>query len=442
MKKIKVIIVILVILIIFVIVMLNIVNKGRVKNNDSNTAIHDVIGGTSIYKLNLRLEDNKKRYNSIENIINNYFLYLNEENQNLGDNITVEDYLCYILNDSYIKENNITKENVWEFVRPFEKNKEPMIDEMYVIETSDYFVEYVQVTLYDKEQLDYRNKYNFEYEFNKIDVYYRIDVDSLNSTYSIQPVEKSEFESKSIAGDTKIIIEKNGYNSISFSNNLTDAAMCMKYLSNYKEKMRYDVESAYEVLDKEYREKRFGSLEEYKGYILENKDWLDFISVDKYQSNYKEDYKEYVCLDKNGNYYIFEETGIMQYTLKLDTYTLESEKFTIEYNKADEQNKVMMNIDKFINMINNKDYKNLYALLADSFKNNYFKTEEDYKEYIKSNFFKYNEETYIYYEKENNIHSYEIQIKDKSEKDDKIITKKIIMQLKEGTDFVMAFNVE
>jgi len=439
MKKLKIIIFIIFILVAILISLLTIVNN---KKDNKQESFNNGGVPSREYKLDLRMEDNKKRYYGIENIIKNYFAYLNEENLSLGDKVTVEDYICYILNDSYIKENNIAKDNVWEYVRPFGKNKEPIINEMYVRETSDYFVEYVQVTLYDKDQLNYKNKYNFNYNFDKIDVYYRVDVDSIHSTYRMQPIEKSEFDSRSKAEDTKISIEKNEYNSINFATSLTDAAMSMKYLSNYKEKMRYDIESAYEVLDQQYREKRFGSLDEYKRYVLENKDWLDFVTVDKYQSNYKEDYKEYVCLDKKGNYYIFKETGIMKYTLELDTYTLERQKFITEYNKSKEQDKVMMNIDKFINMINNKDYKNLYSLLADSFKNNYFKTEESFKEYVKNNFFEYNEETYTYYEKENDVHSYEIQIKDKSGKDNKTITKKIIMQLKEGTDFIMAFNLE
>lgn len=437
-KKLKIIIPILFIVIIILIVLLNVV---RVEEEQKTIKNENDIPNRE-YKRELVIESNKKRYYGIESIVNKYFVFLNEENQNLGDKITREQYICSILNDDYIQKNNITDENVLEYVRPFGKDKKAYINEMYVRETSDYFVEYVHVILYDREQLDYKNKYNFDYNFNKLDVFYRIDIDSMNSTYDIQPITKQEFEERAIAEDVKITIQKNGYNSISFATNPTDSIMCMKYMDNYKDKIRYDIETAYNLLDKDYREKRFGTIENYKSYVLENKDWLDVVAVDKYQLNYKDGYKEYVCIDRNGNYYIFKETAIMQYTLKLDTYTLESEEFVTQYNKADEQNKVMMNIDKFINMINNKDYKNSYALLSHSFKDNYFKTEEEYKKYIQNNFFEYNEETYTYYEKENNVHSYEIEIKDATGKDSNTITKTIIMKLKEGTDFVMSFNVD
>ena len=43
-----------------------------------------------------------------------------------------------------------------------------------------------------------------------------------------------------------------------------------------------------------------------------------------------------------------------------------------------------MNVDKFFQMINRKDYKTSYKCLADSYKNNYFKTENDFANFVKN----------------------------------------------------------
>ena len=444
MKKIKIIIAILSSIFFVLVVTLSFVNIYKKKY--TNTAIHDKVGGSSIYKLDLRIEDNKKRYYGIENKIKNYFSILNEEDIALYANIKREQYICSILNDNYIKENNITEENVWNYIRPFGKNKHVIINEMYVRETSEYFVEYVHVVLYEKDQLD--NKYNFNYNFDKKDMYYRFNVDNMNSTYDIQPISQEEFNNKQIVANDEINIDKNEYNTISFSINPTDAAMSIKYLDNYKEKMRYDIEAAYMVLDENYRNKRFGSLEKYKEYVFENKDWLDTILADKYQSNYKDNYKEYVCVDKNYNYYVFKETAIMQYTLELDTYTLENEKFVTEYNESDEPTKVQMNINKFILMINNQDYDAAYNVLANSFKNNYFQTKEDFVKYAKQKFYRYNNIKIKSCDKQGNTYICKTVLSDLTNGVNKNSSMQtgsqfelnVAMQLGEGYEFVMSFE--
>ena len=48
---------------------------------------------------------------------------------------------------------------------------------------------------------------------------------------------------------------------------VTDEDMAKIYLNDYIQNMYFDIEYAYSLLDEEYRNKKFGSLESYKTYV-------------------------------------------------------------------------------------------------------------------------------------------------------------------------------
>ena len=150
-----------------------------------------------------------------------------------------------------------------------------------------------------------------------------------------------------------------------------------------------------------------------------------------------------MCIDDYGNYYIFNATSIMQYTLALDTYTIDIPKFTKKYNTANEQEKVALNINKIMTAISAKDYKYVYNKLADSFKNNYFENEEKLKEYLENNILGKNIVSYEEFSRvSNNIYTYEIKIADETESNYNEKSMNIVMELRQGTDFVMSFSIE
>lgn len=106
--------------------------------------------------------------------------------------------------------------------------------------------------------------------------------------------------------------------------NIKEEDIAKKYLNDYKNNILTDVEEAYNSLNKEYREKRFGNLEKYKEYIN------DFISlstysmeVDKYSISSVGGDKVFNIYDKSGNQYIIREKSIMNYEVYLDEYTIE-----------------------------------------------------------------------------------------------------------------------
>ena len=102
----------------------------------------------------------------------------------------------------------------------------------------------------------------------------------------------------------------------------------------------------------------------------------------------------------------------------------------------------MMNIDKFFQMLNAKDYKAAYEKLDMNFKNNYFKTEQDFENYIKQRVFSYNKVEYVSYNGDiSGIFKYDLNLKNKQNETQEV-SFSVVMQLKEGTDFVMSFNIQ
>ena len=163
------------------------------------------------------------------------------------------------------------------------------------------------------------------------------------------------------------------------------------------------------------------------------------ISLSKYMVNNKEDYTEYVCLDQKGNYYIFKEKAIMDYTIMLDNYTIPTEDFINEYNNASEETRVGLNIERILQALNKKDYEFIYNKLDQTFRTNNFDTLEKFNEYMQNSFkgAQYGAE-YSDIEKRNNVYVMSMTLN--SELNDNI-GKDIIMQLQDDYNFVMSFNV-
>ena len=93
-------------------------------------------------------------------------------------------------------------------------------------------------------------------------------------------------------------------------------------------------------------------------------------------------------------------------------------------------------------MLNRHDYKTAYKCLADSYKNNYFKTEEAFENFAKSNFFDYNKLTFKDSEqKGERLYTCEIELTDLTGEKSETKKMNIVMQLNDNLDFVMSFSM-
>lgn len=220
-------------------------------------------------------------------------------------------------------------------------------------------------------------------------------------------------------------------------------------MTMYKALMLSNTNEAYKYLDNEYRNLKYGSLQEYKDFIISNNDDINDFEMKAYSINGN----RYVCKDGKDNFYIFNVNKVLDYTVVLDTYTVDLPEFTEKYNKVNAQEKVALNINKVITALNNKDYKYIYNKLADSFKDNYFNNEDELKEYLSNKLYDNNEINFGKFSDEGNgIYTYEIELSEISNENEAAqegkgdnfarIKMNVVMQLKEGTDFVMSFSIE
>lgn len=223
--------------------------------------------------------------------------------------------------------------------------------------------------------------------------------------------------------------------------NVTTDDLIKTYFNKYKEEIIEDVDKSYEMLDSDYRQKRFANIEEYKKYINENYEQIIGVNLNSYKiDTSNEGYVQYICLDENNNYYIFREFATMQYNILLDNYTLDLPEFIEKYNSTNEQGKVALNIQKFMQSLNAKDYNYAYNCLSEGFRKNYFNSVENFEKYINEEFPSNSETQYIQFEKVGELYNYKINITDAVNKGN-IIEKTIIMKLNDETDFEMSFNV-
>ncbi len=278
---------------------------------------------------------------------------------------------------------------------------------------------------------------NFNYEL-KQEITIIINVDYNNRTFSVEPTSKKYDEINTV---TQIAnIEKNENNeytspSITMENNVKD------YMNNLKRMQLANPELLYQYLDEDYKNKRFGGVDQFKQYIENNLEEIKKTSLNQYMVNTYEDYVEYVAKDKFGNVYIFKEKEPLDYTIELDDYTLEDEEYIKKYETLEVEEKVANNINKWVKMINHRDYKTAYSVLDEAFKNNYFKTEEDFEKYMRRYFPSHYEIEFKDFSKESgSIYTMDVLFKDMTNKGNEF-ERTFIMKLKDSTDFVMSMEI-
>ena len=280
-----------------------------------------------------------------------------------------------------------------------------------------------------------------EAKLNNAELNLLVKLDSTNNTYSLflnDYITKNNYTKhmsiKSI-NISKNKIQKNNYNN-DVKVEGTEKDVVIQYFSDYRMKMLNDTKIAYQKLDSEYAEKKFGQYSNFESYVNNNKNNIIVASIDKYQVVENKNGKEYVCVDENGKYYIFMEEEVGKYSVVLDTYTIDLPEFIEKYNSANEKTKVGLNIQKVFDAINNEDYEYVYNKLDNTFKQTNFKTVQEFKNYVIQNFsgkqLKYGE-----CQKQGSLYIFDITITEGT----KQTNKRVIMQLKDGTDFVMSFNV-
>ena len=248
------------------------------------------------------------------------------------------------------------------------------------------------LTRYNENNMEYY-AYGYVEKNNTLeDVFFKVYFDRKNGTYSLLPIDYDTFKNVANENSNKILekeIAKNEYNSYSFKNaDIQDK--CVFYLEDFTVKAKYNPEEAYNLLDEEYRNSKFGSLDTFKSFLKENLTDLEEITVESVGEIYENNYSQMRCKTNIGRNILIKETKLMKYSILLDDYTVQSEKEQEEYKNLTDKEKVSRSLNTIISLINNKDYTVLYNKMDRTFRDNNFKTEENFVEFIKENFFEYN----------------------------------------------------
>lgn len=404
-------IIVLIIFIILISIMIVIYKKNNLNDDVSEEEIDSNSFDVKIEDDISKVIENNEFYN-VKNCVQYYIDYLNDENY---------DAVYKVLDKNFIINNNITIEKL-------ESSNIKLDGNIYIANKINKKEEDLDLTVYFVYGHVVNDDYTSEKEKN-----FTVIMDKTNELFAIIPenLEGSSYEYNfDIEDDTTDYYNEFIYKVFSEEEILTE------YFNYYKSLALSRPNEAFLLLKEEYRDKRFGNDESKYIEYLKNIN-IDNIYPTKYMYNVYDDYAEYVCIDKNGIYYIFQETAPMEFKLMLDTYTIESEKFITEYDNADDDKKVMMNVDKWIMMLENKDYENAYNILDETFRDNNFENLEEFEEYIKNNIsnnysLNFKEQTYV----GEGIYTEKIELTN----DEENIVKTIIIKLQDNRKFVLSFD--
>ena len=434
MKKIKIGIIILLIMIVILIILIKILTNKEDNNivNEDKIIEDEQSMGIGEFSSDKVLEVSTSEWMQIGRCIDSYLDIINKNNSayfgtDQNGNYTkifteeeIKQRIYDVISQNFLNNNNITLENIYDYIQTVEEDQSFITLKIRKI-VNDDLNQYV-VKGFTQTQDEFKEEKTYIVNFNLKE-----------GAFSIEPITNTDNIETIEVKNTEVI--RNNSNMI--PNVLASAENITKeYFNMLKRMLLVAPEYAYTYLDDEYKEKRFGSYEKFLEYINENYNNIYTLVLSKYQVNTYEDYIEYVCVDTKGNYYLFKEASIME-----DTYTIKSETYIENYNTLKDPEKASVNVDIFIQMINTKDYHHAYEVLAEGFKNNYFPTEEDFKNYMKKNFYDYNVLKINTSTNEGTVYIFKSTLTNGGNTETENQNKTFNVLLGEGTDFTISFNV-
>lgn len=426
----------------------NEIEKNQMKNDEKIDNNSDM---TNIQKV--KLVDSRNEYFSIKQCVETFYLYygyIYQENNtkiSLNKNISDDDessipddyessnkdeYIKAVYNmldEEYISYKNLTKENLGKTLAQI-SSMDVDINKMYVSKQNNNISLYIV------------NGKLFEQQTGNVkDFSLLVKTDSANNTFSIflDDYIKDKYPNMNITERTDFTLDnKNNISEKEYNKyenvEKNDEEYIKALLLKYRNEILNDPETAYSYLNTEYKNTKFESIENFRNYISNNILRISELQLSKYLINKYDDYTQYVCIDDNGYYYIFNDKGVMNYEMYLDTYTVSLPEFTEKYQKAGTQQKVGMNITKVLDAINEKDYKYVYNKLNSTYRQTKFNNNiEDLENYIKENFVS-NDVEYNEFEDVGGTYTYNISFNDT----DKTVS--FIVKLLDNDDFEIAFG--
>ena len=328
-----------------------------------------------------------------------------------------------VLDNQYKTENNINIDNLSNFIPEVTNNTEYIAKSMKCLEGKDINTYLVEGAIYENVTKKGENTFI-------------VKLDKNNLCFSIYPLENNNNDIDMSIYNSEIGLDK--YNTFKYAT-ISEEDLIKRYFSQFKTEILGNVNEAYNLLDKEYREIKFSTVEDFNKLIDQRNIRSGYMK--SFKTNKYKEYTQYICIDQFENYYVFNVSSIMDYAVMLDTYTIDLQSFIEKYDQSSDQVKAGMNIEKFMTAINEQDYRYAYNCLATSFKQNNFQTLESFQEYASKTFFKNSTTEYKNVSEEGNYYVYELNITN-TENSTNYIEKQFIVNLKDNRQFELSFELE
>lgn len=364
---------------------------------------------------------NEKYYILIKNCVENYYKIMGSED------ISNEQKIA-ILDQQYIDEYKINTDNVTNILS---KKYDFFIKNMYTsMSQSGIYLFWVDGKCIDGDDETSKNE----------SVIVRLD--ETENAYSVIPYEflkRKNINENNFNNLRDNKIELNQYNKAQ-EVKTTDLEIANTVFLNYKKALIYDLEFAYEKLNNEYRETKFGSYDNFKEYINKNINRIKKSNISTYKVTQEyENINDIRIEDNNGSVYVIQEYTLNDYSVMLDEYTVTTEVINKNYYSKDERKKAEYNTKLIVTAIKDRDYNFLYGKLNEQFKKNNFKTIESLITCIEQRFLNMSKEEISNAIEKNGSYIVEVNyIETETKKDQKI---NFVIKLGEETDFQFAFSM-
>lgn len=438
-KRIVIILTLLMLIIVSIIIVL------LVKNKDNVQEIIDSAEGDEGEQIQYnvtQIEDvqDKEKFFTVENCINTYLDILNINNSSYftvdenGNEIKImkdeeiNQNIIDILSKKYVSQNNITTKNISQKIETFKEDLLFTPIEMKMIaeeKIENYLVHGILA--------------NMDNKYIK-DIYVIVNLNKEDRIFSITPIN----EEHDNIGEIKFeyndeTITQNDNNSY-MQQVLTYEEIAKKYFQICKNLLIVKPEIIYDKLEKEYKEVKFKTYEEFEQYLQDRQNEIKTNRLVEYNIDDKSEITTMTLRDQYENMYMINEEYIMKFDLKLDNYTILEGSILDKYNKGNEQAKTGVNIERVLEAINHRDYQFVYNNLNETFRNNNFNDINKFKKYIQTKFYANSDIEYLKYTTEGNSHIFNVNVKDTTNEAN-VNNLNIIVQLNEGTNFEMAFGI-
>lgn len=401
---------------------------------------------TPIVTSTLKKVDVLNDYYTVKDIVNKFYEYLakiqesdykiidEEVEASMAQEENSKKTAVYsMLDEKYIQYKGITEDNIFNIIE--QKNHVNVhISNMLVSQQNVNMYIYIVYGTTREEETGNKEDFTMLVETDRTNRTFKILLgDYINS--NIGEIE----DGGNLQFTTSETINNDKYNTYSYRQ-ISDEDHILDMFNELKSNMMYDLDAAYAELDESYREAKFPEAQDFQNYCKEKYTYIVGAQIKQYQVNEFDGYTQYVLVDQHEKQYVINETGIMDFKVVLDTYTIDLPQFIEKYNSVDDANKVALNLQKVFDAINDGDYKYVYNKLDDIFKQNNFPTLESFEEYVRNNFYTRNKITEGNYTVENDIYTYTLNISN-TDNNTETITKDFIVQLEDGTNFVMSFSI-